>query len=527
MSFDGSEFIALDEDAVADNEALDTFVDNSIRSNISALRQMGHQVTWTPRSYDADDPNQALRIRPYASRARSSILSVPWIVQNGQDGVSLTLHYRCADEQAEGLSCFGYASLVGVADTRFSISNTDGLTPEWRTLEPSIELNEGFEGEVYTDLRVEQEGDLGGQILQSVVSHNVTTGGGIITASGAANELLRHNGSNYPDSDDRHVQVFENQDESGQIYDILWTSNGSNKGAVRPTFTGPYDTPTDTCRTRAIGYTQVRSIEVHSTWEGETDLRPQKRYEPQRIVEGRDEIVHALALDKTYRRKRCLWIGPNGNLGDTELGWYSGYGPKHARITGNTSSAQVFFPASIVPKTDSPKILVLLNLLATYAPSVTGGIIQNTNTSEALEAATGFAEWTLTADVDRFSDGSSTPSSVASGDIDLELTHYPQLATPLYPCLQTELLYKAQLDGSNDEWPYKEGQLFEEDHTLIQKVAIEVNLSSHDPTSNLDPYVLTLSGLTGDLRQFPLTETVTASDLVLTVTGCTIWEVPQ
>ena len=527
MTYTGDEYVAVDEDAVADDEALDTYVENCIRNNVAAVRALGHQVSWAPRSYDSDDHSQALRIRPYASYARSSILSVPWIVQDGQGTTHFSLHYRCGDEHSDNLSCFGWASLVGLGEERFSLANTDGATPEWQITEVELDLDEPFSGEVYTDLRVEQKGDVGGQILQSVVSHHVTTGGGLITASGAANQLLRHNGSNYPDADDRHVQIFENQNESSQRYDILWTSSGSNKGATRPGFDGAIDTPTDTARTRSLGYVQCRGIEVHSTWEGDTDLRPTERFHPHLIVDARDEVSHPLSIDRAYRRKRCLWIGPTGSLGDTELGWYTGYGPKHARITGNTSSAQILFPASIVPKTRSPKILILMNLLATYAPSLTGGIIENTASSEALDEESGEATWTIEASVTRFADGTSTPSSVTSADVEVELVHWPHLATPLYPCLQTELLYKAQLDGLNDEWPYKEGQMFEEDHTLIQRVAIELDLTSHNPSTNLDPYTITITGLTESVGDFPAGETVTASDLVLTCTGCTIWEVPR
>lgn len=530
MSFDGSEgFVGLDEEMVGKNKPLSTFVDNAIRSNVIAIRQMGHQISWAPRSYDADDHNQVLRIRPYASVALSSILSVPWIVQNGDDQYRFAFHHRVEDEHGEGEGCFLRFSLVDLVSSEFAAPNTGASTPEWQIDERVLSLPEPFRGERFTDLRIEQRGKENyTTILQSVVAHEIKRGGGMITASGAANELLRHNGSNYPDSDDKHVQVFQNQAGSDQIYDILWTSPDENLGVVRPKeHGGNYDTPTDTARTLPLAYVQVRGIEIHQIFEGETDLRARERYQPQKIVDARDEIAHPLSIDRTYRRKRCLWIGPTGTLGDTELGWYSGYGPRFARVDGNTSSAQILFPASIVPKTKAPKILVLLNILATYEPSTEGGIVFNTSTAEALEAAVGEATWTFTASVTRFGNGSSTPASVTSGEVEVELAHWPHLLTPFRAALQTEHIYRQQQNGVIDVWPYKEGQLFEEDHQLIQRVALSFDLPSHDPSINLAPYAVTLTALTEALGDFPLGETVTASDLVLAVTGCTIWEVPQ
>ena len=297
---------------------------------------------------------------------------------------------------------------------------------------------------------------------------------------------------------------------------------------MRPLEANPYIASQD-CELRPLPYVQVRAIEINETWAPDFDLRPQGRYAPDRVVDGRDAIEHAIVLDRIYRRKRCLWIGPRGTEGDSEI-WPGGYGEKFARVAGSTSATSLFsVPPQIQPRTKNPKILVLLNLLPTWDTPIGSVAATTINTVAALEKALEQAEWTFDVAIKRYADGSTTPGTIASVSEVRVLEHYPQLLTPLSAALISEdVIRTGNIGGA-----LKEGQLFEEDHALIQRVVLEVELTGYDPSSNDAPCFvdvqLSTSSLTG-LQFAEVPDDVSGldqGDLVVTCTGATIWEAPQ
>ena len=529
MSFDGTEgFVGLDEDAAAANECADTFLDNAIRSNSMALRLLGHQVTWTPRTYDSDDLSQKEGIRPYASYARSSILSVPWIVQAGDEVYHIAVHCRVADEHGQSLSTRGFLKLAGIAEQEFVFTNSDGASPDYKAEEATLTLAEPQANERFTDLLIEQKPVALDTFVidSSAQAHAVSLQGAYVSGNGL-DDIMQQAAVSPPDGDDRHLMAWYNEDaEQRDIFDFMWASPVSDFAYMRPVNANPYISSQD-CSLRPLPYVQVRAIEIHNVWSPDFDMRPQGRYEPDRVVDGRDAIEHAIVIDRIYRRKRCLWVGPVGTLGDQEV-WEAGYGPRFARVEGSTT-AQLLFTASIQPRTKDPKLLLLLNLLPTWNTPPSFASSANIFTLEKLEKAIEVADWTFDVDCKRFANGSSTPGTIASLTEGRELEHYPQLITALSPALQSEEIVASLLVGG----AFKEGQLFEEDHALIQRVALELDLTGYNPSTNDMPCFVNVSLSTEALAKFTTAEvdddtsTLDEGDLVVACTGATIWEVPQ
>lgn len=530
--FNGTEFVGIDEDAVAENQPLDTFVENAIRSNLAAIQALGQQVSWAPRTFKAGDHNRKTGIRPYASFDKSTILSVPWIVQPGDDAIHLSIHHRCDDEHGLGFSCYGYAYLADVTDPipRFVISNTSASTPQWQMYEHSFSLNEPATIERFTDLRVEQSGLCGFNVIQaSGVRYVVSRAGSRVRRnSGTGAALLQQTASSYPDSGDRHVLIWDNIfEETDEQFDILWASPADDDAITRPSVDGrPNFNESFESRTRALGYLQVRGIEIRQTISPGHDLRAKERYTPHLLVDARDEIAHPFSMNKLRARKRCLWIGPTGGNNDPEVWPEDGYGERFNRVTGSTTPQQAL-TATIVPKTKGPKILVLANILGSWDTSLFGDL-RNITKFDALTSASGEVDWHFDVAIKRFELGTTTPDEVATEDITIPIIQWPQTSSIVSPALTSEAILTDRLIGG----PFKEGQLFDEDHALLSRIAIEIDLSDHDPATNLDPYILTLSASVSSMARFAPnaaqdTSGLDEEDLRLTFTGVSIWEVPQ
>jgi len=546
MSFYDSTFVGLDDEAVGADEFVDVYLEAALRSNVRALLDYGQRCSWAPLTYDADDDDQDIGCVPYASVAYSSILNVPWIIQPGQSSVELTLHYRSASEHGSGAGgMVGRVTLSGANPISTAASFADTATNggvDWETAEGEVTLEEPAPAEAIVDLRLE---------ARSVVGSAIETSNGIyaLKAFGARmegsdpggvtyNVLLYESGdSTRPDSTDPAVEAIRWNDE-GLLFDVLSAQDDSasdDAGWVRAASSGPLPAESDPnnggVSRMALTYLQTRGAEVRNRFDVDWQERPQARYDPQRPVEGRDEAEHPLAVDRLHLLKRPLWIGPQGRLGSSE-DYPTGYGPRFARVTGSTSATEIL-TASIHPVTDGPTIRVLANVLITW-----GGRAVPIASLSDLEEWSGTASWTIAASVERYTDaGGTTPSSVASGATTQTLTAYPRIPTPVSAAITTEAVLEGfdvgTISYGSTKRAHKEGQLYAEDYALQQLVIVDVDASSFDPTAADEPLFVRLdaSATTASL-DFPELEGesssgVAVSDLILVVTGASIWEVPQ
>lgn len=541
MSFYDLTFVGLDDDAVAADEPLDVYLEAALRSNIRALLSYGQRCTWAPMTYDADDADQKTGCMPYASLAYSSLLNVPWIIQPGQEAVEITAHYRSASEHGSGAGgMVGRLTLGGANPITTAISFPDtaqNAGVDWEIAEGSVELLEPAPAEAVIDLRLELRSQIGGEIENnSSNQYALSIAGTYMTRSGTATTLLYEAGTAArPDSNDHAIEVIQWR-EDGLNFDILSAQDASatgDSGFVRPVSSGPVPTLSqDDISRMALTYLQTRGIEVRNRFDVDWRERARQLYDPQRGVEGRDEVAHAVAIDRLYKLKRPLWIGPIGEIGAAESDYAAGHGPRFARVTGSTSDVDIL-RASIHPVTDEPVIRVLANVMVTWS-----GRSLPIASYPSLAEGTGRADWTLTASVERYTDaGGTTPVAVNSGSTEQRLDCYPRVPTAVSAAVTTEAL----LDGFDIgtltfgaiDRAYKEGQLFAEDYALQQLVVVDVDLRFFDPTSADEPLFVRLSAsVDSSTLTFPeledeLTSGVAVSDLTLVVTGASIWEVPQ
>lgn len=542
MSFYDLTFVGLDDDAVAADEPLDVYLEAALRSNVRALLSYGQRCTWAPMTYDADDADQKTGCMPYASLAYSSLLNVPWIIQPGQEAVEITAHYRSASEHGSGVGgMVGRLTLGGAnpISTAVAFDDTSGGAPtyEWSIAEGSVELVEPAPAEAIIDLRLELRSLLRDEIVSANYEYNLTIARTYLTrSSGTGSGLLYEAGTAArPDNSDRAIEAIR-WNVDGVDFDILSAQDASltsDSGFARPVSSGPVPTLSQIpAARRALSYLQTRGIEVRNRFDVDWRERARQLYDPQRGVEGRDEVAHALAIDRLYKLKRPLWIGPLGEIGAAESDYAAGHGPRFARVTGSTSDVDIL-RASIHPVTDEPVIRVLANVMVTW-----GGRSLPIASYPSLAEWTGRADWTLTASVERYTDaGGTTPVVVNSGSTEQRLDCYPRVPTAVSAAVTTEAL----LDGFNIgtltfgaiDRAYKEGQLFAEDYALQQLMVVDVDVRFFDPTSLDEPLFVRLSAsVDSSSLAFPeledeATPSVAVSDLTLVVTGASIWEVPQ
>lgn len=544
MSFYDLTFVGLDDDAVAADEPLDVYLEAALRSNVRALLSYGQRCTWAPMTYDADDADQKIGCMPYASLAYSSMLNVPWIIQPGQEAVEITAHYRAASEHS-GVggtpgagTVLGRLTLSGANATAILFDNTfDSVGDDWSIVEGELTLLEPAPAEAIIDLRLELRSVSEDEITTEPYEYKLSIAGTFMTRNaGSGSGLLYEAGTAArPDSSDRAIEMIRWR-EDGVDFDILSAQDSSltaDSGFVRPVESGPVPTVSqDDSARRALSYLQTRGIEVRNRFDVDWRERARQLYDPQRGVEGRDEVAHALAIDRLYKLKRPLWIGPLGEIGAAESDYAAGHGPRFARVTGSTSDVDIL-RASIHPVTDEPVIRVLANVMVTW-----GGRSLPIASYPSLAEWTGRADWTLTASVERYTDaGGTTPVVVNSGSTEQRLDCYPRVPTAVSAAVTTEAL----LDGFNIgaltfgaiDRAYKEGQLFAEDYALQQLMVVDVDVRFFDPTTADEPLFVRLSAsVDSSTLTFPeledeSTPSVAVSDLTLVVTGASIWEVPQ
>lgn len=525
MALPDDGFIAIDEDAAAPDRPEDTWLDNALRYNLERIRELGWQVTWAPRTDDADDFNQKLGIQTYAGLAYVSILSVPWIVDEGAESYRVRVHYRASDEHSAGLSSFGRITLANVASQRFEFSNTDANSPQWSFAGDTLTLPTPQDRAILTDLRIEMQSTVAASspITTSIGRYDFSALGGAVdgtdTGDAGYNVIFDGTGSTAPDAADRGVMVLEDtQVDSDSYYDILWVGS-SDDALLRPQGTS-YRGGSTSVQTIPQSYVQVRGVEIQAIFEGDTHYIPAGRYAPWRTVEGRDAVAHPLAQNASRSRWRPMWLGPVGRF-DADEAFPDGYGERFARAHGDDKSAQRLFTASITPRHPDPTIRVLLNLIPTWSSllSTHGGI----GSYEQLQEAAARVSWTLGFNLRRFEDGGATPTDVITATETVELTTWPQAVTPISPALAAENRLAVPVTGV-----LREGQLYPEDHILLQRVDVALDLTVAG-ARGLDPYTLEVTALVDAIVEVPdeaEETTITATNLRLTCTGASIWEQP-
>lgn len=559
MSFDGTEFLALDDDAADPDEPLDVYIDTGLRSNIEALLTLPQSIVWSPVTIDSSFIDRKNGVRPYASRAESTVLHVPWMLQEGQEAVGIDMHYRL-DEEGDNTFPFGTVSLQldGVRGGVGSINPTPSTntTPDTDLADITVELPDIAGEDFQTNLKVlfrssvtdEEDSDLAKYVVQRL-------GGSIVGNASATDPPLDavSIGTTAPNADSLHLMTV--QEEGGAAaFDVLGASTTENQAFTRPVSANAVPSELDGIVTRRLSYLQVRSCEISQTWGADT-LTAIDSYPPQEEVTGADSVTHPLANDRAYRRKRPLWVGPRGQ--DAVEYYPTGYTYRFVRHQLD-DAYQNFIVASIRPRTVSPHIRVMMNVLCWYRhsdPEVQFEI----KDQKTLEEYQAFAEVDYRVRLSEYQTGSPSLATLATQTTSPSQAFYPAISTPVSTALITENIIARQngryQQTQDIRYAYKEGQLFPEDELLLQRVVLDIKFpaeSGYTPAARFPVLVLIDAGIdviadgdvgfldadgfidvpagpTADISaaRYSVTPPLDKGFPHLTVTGVSIWEVPQ
>jgi hypothetical protein len=522
MSFDASEFVALHDDAVDADYPLDSYTDAALRSNQEWIDTHGHQISWCPRAWNTDSMTTYTGHRPYASIDWSTLLCVPWITQAGRNGFTVQMEHRCSDEHGDTVSSKTRINLGDLFDLE-TVTPTTSATYTWQDRERSLTHAKPIEQTRIEDLIIWQKSDRSDtNILTDANVTEIFVGGAFASNTNGLFELAS---GTLPNSTDQHVQVFYCRDD-GTEYDILhsYDVDASNGYAwVRPRNT--YRDLVSNTATRPLGYLQIRSIQISETFT--TSQPAADRFLPQVTVEGRDEVSHALSLSRTASRWRPIFIGPIGTPFGVEL-FPTGYGRRFDYCDGNTIEEQIV-TIPISPRHTAPQLKILMNVIPIWRDSGHETSLETTN--DIVEAA-GEAAWTMYATVSQYQDGSPSPTAITSASLTQTMPAYPTCFSPGSAFLTQEQVFDGLTvltESIAASWPYKEGQLFEEDLVLMERIEIDLTLTGYDPSTDPEPLILEL-GAEVDISGFDFpdppngTSSVSASDLRLIVVGYTVWE---
>lgn len=521
--FNGDTFSALDGECFADDFPLDAFLDAALRSNAIWLASRGSQITWAPYCTNASDPSDGDGTRPYASADWSSVLNLPWLVQPGLTGVTLALVARSAGEDGStpsaaslvttrtSLPAFGRSREESILKTESSSTQFGGHVLG------ALELAQEVVAPLVTDLRLEVRSRSYGSPQRVYTSPDTAPSPGtLMGVAGTYDDTDA--GSVRPNDDDLHLHVTDVADSDGIRHDHLAATDDDTM-LVRAVGGGPARSG-PSGEMRRLSYLQVRSVEITETYDGADAVLDAARYRPGRIVEGADELAHALANRTVHERARCVAIMPMGRIDDGSL-WPDDYGPRFGRLSSTPGgSEQQWFRGDAYLDRDAATVRLLVNALPTHAAH-SGAI----STMEALREAGATATWTIGLEVEQFEDNAlgGVASQVGAGEVEVELTHWPLESSGTWAALASERWLEVNKASAQESHPYKEGQLFAEDYGLLQLVDVTAPVtltgSSDSPvylrvTATLDTSSVSFGTDGGD-----------AAELRLTCTGATAWEV--
>lgn len=203
--------------------------------------------------------------------------------------------------------------------------------------------------------------------------------------------------------------------------------------------------------------------------------------------------------------------------------WPTGYHRRHPRAQHDGGeNPNVLFWAPVQICVSNPRITVLLNLLATQFADI---VVAD---RDELDAKCGSARWVLDVSVRQYQDGSTLPVELVSAQSEeIELLHYPTDSSGRWTALLQERV-RAVEDGI-DGYTYKEGQLYEEDLSLLQRLELTLDVP-YDVATDTRPVLVRVGVryVTGSqVRQIEPPDVASideASDIALVCVGATIWE---
>lgn len=528
----GERYLGLADESVragfGGSKPLDAFIDQQLRSDILWLARRGSQVSFTPICSDSEGES-LVGTRPYTSVAWSTVLCVPWIVQTGLKRIDLAAYAAKGGYGPSAPDMVHRARLLGLAE-----GSQQPLVGVLSQHDLDVQLAVPAPRRLTTSLVWEVKSAVGSLVAQIVGDGAAVNLNRLDAGSSNATFYSDPRTGAHPAATDLGLQCTLDESTDtvpAQAFDHLYTRNGTG-------WSGPWNSRKMTVRSTGVlrppgrlqrnylAYMQTRGCELRETYEGEQFVRPKESYLARQAVEARDEMAHLLALRAIHTRARCRWVGPVGEPIQTEYDralWPTGYHRRHPRAQHDGGeNPNVLFWAPVQICVSNPRITVLLNLLATQFADV---VVAD---RDELDAKCGSARWVLDVSVRQYQDGNPLPVELASAiSEEIELLHYPTDSSGRWTALLQERV-RAVEDGI-DGYTYKEGQLYEEDLSLLQRLELTLDVP-YDVATDTRP-VLVRVGVRyvkgSQVRQIEPPDLVTideASDIALVCVGATIWE---
>jgi hypothetical protein len=228
-----------------------------------------------------------------------------------------------------------------------------------------------------------------------------------------------------------------------------------------------------------LSYVQVKSLELREVFDADRLTLPASSYRAEEVVRSQDEIRLPDGTRDAYRRPRCLWVGPQGVPFQRITAYESVVTPTHyterfVRLRDGAAEGVTAFQAMVMPSTQDPKLEVLLNLVPYHWTES----YRNDDGIEALIDSATYQAWDITVTVEHYTGGAWV--SIGSQTVNEILTHYPTDPTGEWPVLQAEYsrealtTYIAGVWATGARYVLKEGQLYDRDMALIQRLRLSV-----------------------------------------------------
>jgi hypothetical protein len=518
---DDPTYQAIDDVAVeassGDCQPLDAWLEYTLRQNAQVISETGHQVTWTPTIHNGGDYSTHTGHRPYAGLGRSTILTMPWVLQPGLKEITLAAVVRVANEESSVTTAPVSVELY-VDDepgTPTEWDDTQGDTPEYQVRTVAHTFTTPVQERRRVNLRLRFASGTPDTVIATstngVVASNAIT---LAIDSPSGSDLTFYQGEtgSRPSSDALDVQYTATDNV---LYDHTGLTDLSYEIGVYP---APASNA-DPVSLYPLSYAQIRSLEVHQTFEDTTYL-PDQLLRPGLPVLGEIESTHPLRHATLYRRERPVWIGPVGDVPGSDGGWPDDYTRRFARVAGDASDTDVL-EANVWLTTANPVLVMRTAILFTHSTADAGGAVAY----EELAEFASTAAWDFWLTADQLEDGDTSwgdATSLGSGSgskLNLIVPHYPLSYDPQARALITEEIVRS---GS---WSFREGHLYLEDERLLTYV--DVPLSTSHALSTHRPCRVQLHMDFDAVDEWRISVNKTPGDLHATIVGAVLWEIPQ
>lgn len=473
MSYDGSQYKGVDEQAARNAGPLDTWMENRLRSNALNVLRGYQSVSWQPDAggMSLDEVGSA---RPFASSEWTTILIAPWVIDVTLRKLFIDMLYLVGSAGGAGnfdarAELYNHRfELLGRSQQELAYSEGNA-TRKWQT--------QRFELDLAYHARTER---MGWFVLWGRSQDGGEVAPGAVDQIGMFNQTIEPESSAiWPGLDSAEPRMLVSADGSdapGQMFDVL-----------RPTSRGGYGVPVQVALNLAgvtASYTRhyltklfVRSVCVQPSHDGDELLPPRSAFRANIAVDGASSTSLGRSARLAYAQARPLLLGPNPGITDLEDPEYRS---RWRLVTAaNAGAPQRVWESSVRIDAENPHVDVVLFYVGIHSRN--DAWIYDEEDGRELDRDA-LADWTFSAELDQLENGQTWNSASSRGAVEVSrrVSHMPDDPLGTFP-----LLYKAWLSlpgGRTEDYSEltSEGQLYAQDLPLLRTVLLRIPVSGLD-----------------------------------------------